>query len=317
VTVIVFIVLALLSLGAWHANSLLVAVGLIVLVWSIWILLETLAVTVLLHRYLTHGSWLPKRTDGLFVRFWLWWARSGGVRFWEWVIIHAWHHAFTDTDEDSYTPWATNKNTGQPPLKAPRPWNFWMNGQSYRKFWKWLEAHPERWEKLLATNPAAAKTQAQLDQLDWARPVYGRVARANVISWMAFVITLLPLAHQVGTWWTPLLVVVLASALLGVKFVAYLTGGQIINYFGHRQKGPKHQSNLPWQWLLPTLAMLGEGWHEFHHDAPGSARFNPYADPAWWVIVSAYYLGAVREVTVAEPTPKPRVYVLYQQQKAA
>jgi hypothetical protein len=77
-----------------------------------------------------------------------------------------------------------------------------------------------------------------------------------------------------------------STALYFLKVGFYLYGGQIINYWGHKKKGLPHQSNIPWAYMIFTFGMMGEGWHEFHHDAQGAARFHPIFDPGWWVIVA-------------------------------
>jgi len=309
-TTVVLLIVALLSLAVTLTNNMTAAIILVVAVGGVWILLETFATTVFLHRNLTHGSWRPSKPNGRLIVFWLWWARSGGVKFWEWTRNHAWHHAFTDTDKDSYTPWVTNRYTGQPPLRPPRFWNFWMNGVSYTRFSKWLEANPEAWDELVASDRTVRRVQARLDGLAWAYDKYGRVDRALWICLTAFTMVALPLALQVGGWWGLLVIVALPWAMLGVKFGLYLTGGQVINYYGHRSKVAPHQSNIPWWWMLLTLFMLGEAWHEFHHYAPWSARFHPRLDPGWWVISLMCRCGWVdrASVVIAKPTSEKNVY---------
>jgi fatty-acid desaturase len=124
-----------------------------------------------------------------------------------------------------------------------------------------------------------------------------------------FAVAALPLPVSLVAWWIipPHVLVPLAMTLLKEYF--YLMGGYIINYYGHQAEGEEHQSNIPWWLMLITLFVLGEGWHELHHDAPYSARRHPVWDPAFWVICASARLGLVSDVAIAEKVGD-RQYVL-------
>ena len=304
----------LLSIGARVYHSGHDAQWLIPGVFVFYMVMETSAVTVFLHRFITHGSWKPVNPTGPFIRFCLWWARSGGVEYWVWARNHRWHHEHTDTPMDCYTPQEDNPYTHQPKLKAPRPWNFPMNGLSYRNFSNWLKKNMKQWTDLVASNENAARTQANIDSLEWAKETYGALGRANLINLVVFAIIAVPQAMQIGGWKGLLFYVIAPEAILGNKFVLYLLGGYFINYYGHLAESLfGHQSNIPWYIMLITLFMFGEGWHEFHHDAQYSARFHPWLDPGWWEICVcvACHLIERSSVVVAEPVKdEPRTFRL-------
>jgi fatty-acid desaturase len=285
----------------------------VALVWmaavtAAWILLETLATTVYVHRRLTHGTYRfrSQRVE----LFWLWWVRSGGVKYWEWVINHAWHHLFTDTPRDSYTPNAHNPVTDTPPLPPPRPWRFTDNAVSYNRNLRHLKENPEAIDEL-REDDTARRTLERLDELEWAKPVYGRTVRALLINWGIFTMAVLPLVMTFGLWWVrPFLLLALPWAMIGLKVYLYLLGGYIINYYGHQAGSEPYQTNVPWWLMILTLFMMGEGWHELHHDMPGSAMLHPALDPGWWVIKFMYRRGWIDEVFVAKATGTPRQYEL-------
>jgi fatty-acid desaturase len=305
-TGVVLLVTAVASTLTLLSHSLGRAIALVVVELVVWLRAETMAVTVCLHRFLTHGSVQFEKPQ--VIKFWLWWVRSGGVRYWEWVENHTWHHYYADTEWDSYTPNAVNTLTGQPPLKAPWPWNFWMNAVSYRKFAKWLEVHPEALQDLAEKDPSSAGAIARLNEIAWLRPVYGRVWRGQSLAILAFALSAIPLAVKAGPWWSIPTIIAVPGLMYGLKIALYLYGGQIINYWGHRAAGSAHQSDIPWLWMILTLWMMGEGFHEFHHDAPFSARFHRFLDPGWWTIAVMYRFGLVSNVVVAIPEPIPRRY---------
>jgi fatty-acid desaturase len=181
--------------GATH--SLVLAIALPIVTWLILLVWETLAVTVVLHRVLTHGS--ATIIDKRSWNFWLWFARSGGVVYYQWVIIHAWHHANVDTEWDSYTPVCRNTLTGVPPLKAPWPWNFWMNAHSYREMWKYINSHRQlstdgkpSLAQMAQDNLVVANALARLDSIKWAEEVYTKTGRAQAIDIALLIISTIP-----------------------------------------------------------------------------------------------------------------------------
>ena len=299
-------VLAGISILVLMSGSLSWAIALVVGTTAFWVLMESLTVTLFLHRYMTHGAigymrpWL--------VRWYLWFSRSGMAKYWEWVQNHATHHELVDTARDSYTPQAYMIQTSTPALPPLRPWNFWLNARAYGRTSKFYREHPKRLEELACQYPSIRRALDRIAQIGWARQDYGNTGKATLINWGLFTITSLPLAVQLE-WWGLLVIAAAPWVMYGVKVVAYLTGGYIINYYGHQAHDEnRHQSDIPWWWQLPTLFVLGEGWHEQHHDAPFSARFHRWFDPGWWAIVVQAKLGLMADITVAQRTQVRRKY---------
>ncbi len=271
-------------------------------VWMVflafWITMETLAVTVGLHRLFTHRAFNVPRRAAL---FWLWWARSGMVRYWEWVNNHLWHHAHTDTDVDSYTPWKHNRLTGMPPLRRPLPWRFLDNARSYTKMADYLTSHPEKMVKLASSDPTVRRSVKYMAQFDDVRQRYGNVWFAFWLNLAVFTAAAAVWAvPSFGVWWGLLLAHFMAWLATGIKVYIYLLGGYIINYWGHQKKSSPHQSNIPRRLMLVTFWTMGEGWHEFHHKHPSSARFHPHWDPGWWVICVMRSLRLAKNVRYAQ-----------------
>jgi stearoyl-CoA desaturase (Delta-9 desaturase) len=294
------------TIAVLFSSSTLLAGLWVVAIGAVWILMETLATTVFLHRTLTHGA-LNIRSKS-YERLWLWFVRSGMVNYWEWVENHAAHHALTDTPQDSYTPRVRMELIDTPPLPAPRPWRFWQNAQAYTRTSNLYRDEPLRLKRLAEAYKEVRAALERLEALKWAREVYGNVNRGLFINLALFAVAALPLAISLGGWLIiPTLVLVPAATAL-LKEYLYLLGGYIINYFGHQAEDEKHQSDIPWYLMVITLAMLGEGWHEFHHDAPYSARFHSTWDPGWWVICVSAKLKLVGTVVVAEEEEAHRRY---------
>lgn len=263
---------------------------------AVWIVMETLAVTVCLHRHFTHRSFdAPRRA----VLFWLWWARSGMVKYWEWVENHLWHHAHADTDADSYTPWLRNRLTGVKPLPPPRPWQFWANAVSYAKMSDYLRDHREELDRLAARDESVRRSLKYLYSFDDVRRRFGAIWRGLWINLVVFAVVAAAYAVPTFGWWALVVIPVMAWLAIGIKVVLYLLGGYIINYYGHQRQVEPHQSDIPWWLMIVTLWVMGEGWHKLHHDAPYSARLHPSFDPGWWVIRVMASLRLATNVVIA------------------
>lgn len=280
-----------------------------------WILMETLATTILNHRVLTHGSgtFVYERA----VRFWLFWSRSGMVKYREWVQNHAWHHAKTDTDEDTHTPWARNRLTGQRPLPRLWPWNFWVNGQSYYRTSLYLAEHPEELQRLATTDKNIRGALERLDAIRHLETKYHNVGRAMKINLTVFALVAIPGAVSIASKFESValqvFVFVAAEALLawlaiGLKVVAYLAGGFIVNKYGHMEKKEPHQSNVAWYFMTISFFMLGEGWHRKHHDVPDAFNLGntPWLDLGYAVSLLMAKFGVMEDICIRKKIGKRR-----------
>lgn len=281
-------------------------------VLAAWVLFETLAVTVFLHRFMTHGAVGHMRP--WYARFWLWWSRSGMVKFWEWVINHAAHHILADTPWDSYTP-----NADMEFLKGKKKYKrlgrvlplFWRNGVIYGLASDYYRENPRELQKLRDENVSVDRALTRNEEFEWANGAYGNINRGILINLGLFYTATLPLALRLSGVLSVLVFVLLPLLMWGIKAVMYLIGGHVINKEGHGAKEPTEdgtfQSNIPWYWMLFTFFMMGEGWHKFHHDAAYAARFHRFLDPGWWVIWLSAKLKLVGDITVAVKVA-PRLY---------
>lgn len=285
------------TLMVWLSGSMTLAFVWVILIAATWIIGETFATTVFSHRCLTHGAWLPKAR--WYVQFWLFWSRSGMVKFWEWVQNHARHHVEVDTENDSYTPNAHMTAIDYPPLPRPGLLRCWYNAVAYTRTSKLLEREPWRLEQLAAEHEEVSSALRRLDALKWARKSYGSVWFGFILNLSLFTAASIPLAARLGGWWIPGVLVVTPWLMIGLKAYLYVQGGYIINYFGHQADSDPYQSNIPWWIMLITLFVFGEGWHELHHDAPFSARFHRWLDPGWWLIRVSKWLGLAGDIVVA------------------
>lgn len=284
------------------------AVAWILATFAFWALGETLAVTVFLHRFLTHGAigWMRAWLSRLF----LWFSRSGMAKYHEWVENHAVHHEFADTELDSYTPQAYMRLTETAKLPRPHPFNFWYNGLiAYHRRSKYHDLNPEKLEAWAQQYPQIRAALDRLAQMEWARVPYSRTNRALLINVALFTVVVTSLAIRLGGVLGVLVFILLPTVLVLIKMVMYLLGGYFINYYGHQADSEPFQSNLPWWLMLLTFAMLGEGWHEPHHDAPYSARFHWLLDPGWWFTWLGSVFRQMGNIVVAKRTGYRR-YVL-------
>jgi stearoyl-CoA desaturase (delta-9 desaturase) len=259
------------------------------------VLMETITVTVFLHRFLTHGS---VNFHNKYVNmYFLWWARSGGVKFAEWALIHFFHHAYVDTPGDPHSPFYKNEQTNRGPLKPPI--YFWCNPLMYRAFAIFLKTHPEFLESHRNSDIEFVRKNLprllnRLDELEWAHKDFDQTLRGQLIKFLLLADIAMPVILYFG----PRAIVAAPIAYLATVFF-YLTGGAIINYLGHHKLSVPHWSNIPKWVMYATLNVMGEGWHEFHHDAQFSARFH-HMDPGWWTILLLNQLRLVSDIYVAE-----------------
>lgn len=90
------------------------------------------AVTIYLHRTVTHGGVRLKESVSNFFRFWLW--LTTGMKTKEWAAIHRKHHQNVDTENDPHSP----VSFGLESLTHKIEWVFWRGVRKYVK-----ESHNE------------------------------------------------------------------------------------------------------------------------------------------------------------------------------
>ena len=317
ITKIAIVVSMLLAVLVHLTHSPVLALAYFAAVVVFFLVMETIATTVFLHRFLTHGA---VQFHNKYVQlFFVWWVRSGGVKFAEWVLIHFMHHLFTDKPLDPHSPFYKNILTGRGPLK--RPLYFWYNAYMYRGMAKFFAAYrnDHNGVEYLTAIPLPENKQKQLafllerlHELEWAHKDYDKTLKGQLIKLTIITINAIPLVLSYG----PIAILAIPAGYL-FTVVFYLLGGAIINFWGHHNlkgfynklKELAHWSNIPWFWRWLTGWMMGEGWHETHHDAEGSAKFDLVhsLDPGWWVIYVLMRLGLATDVWIAE-YEAPHIY---------
>jgi len=315
-TIIVILIATCTSALVALIGSPVLAVLLPILTMGVFFIGEGIAVTDFYHRDLSHGvlrikaRWLQ--------HFMLWFGRSGGAKVGEWVRNHIVHHEKVGTQWDPYTPKVT-MISGVPAIRKPRLW--WPrfdNTKAYYGASRWRDENPSFMEELIERSETVRRGLARLAEYEWAEAVYNRVWLARLIDGAVFAIVLLPLAIHLGWLWGTLAILVLTPVLVVLKIYLYLDAGYKVNWDGHRLAGLIDWVNVAIHRMIYSLWLLGEGWHEGHHDLP-SARFHKYFDPGWWFAWVGIKFGWIDRVYVSVPKPDggPREYIRVRYDKPA
>jgi stearoyl-CoA desaturase (delta-9 desaturase) len=226
-----------------------------------------LGITVGYHRLLAHRSFdCPKWVEYFFVMGGYLGFQSSPI--W-WATIHRGHHRFVDTPLDPHSP-----RYGM--------WNSfigWAFKDSYTE-----TLNPERQSKDLTRD----KLYLFLEQGgDWRRmhllnSLIGFSSRLLLLAVFGWQVALASVAAGLAAQQMPFL----------LNFICHLP------FLGYRNFESADDSvNVPWVAFLTT----GEGWHNNHHHAPGSAKSGLKwweIDPAWMTIKSLSMIGLVTRMNV-------------------
>lgn len=237
------------------------------LLFYIW---HAMGVTIGYHRLLSHRSFsCPKIVE-------YFWVLAGYLAFegspiW-WATIHRAHHRHEDTPLDPHSPkyGLFNAHVG------------WMFKPGYAS-----HINPALQAKDLTTDPVYRFLEQG-----------GVWKRAHLLAFsigLAFRVVLL-----LCFGWIP----ALASLLAGLAVLQIPLLLNVICHIpklGYRTYATGEDSVNVW-WV--ALLAMGEGWHNNHHAAPGSARsgIKPFElDPSWLMIMAMKKLGLVRRVNLVCP----------------
>lgn len=235
------------------------------LVSYIW---HAMGVTIGYHRLLSHRSFsCPKWVEYLLVLPGF--LAFEGSPIW-WATIHRAHHKHVDTKLDPHSP---------------------RNGLWQAQF-GWLG------EKVYPSHivPAIQSKDLLKDPIYRFLEQDGNLPRGHAIGFAACFLFRVGIFFAFG--WVP----ALASLLAGLAVVQIPL---MLNVFCHLPKfGYKNyavEDDSVNVWWVGILA-LGEGWHNNHHAAPGSARSGMRAfefDPSWLMICLLQKIGLVSRVNAA------------------
>lgn len=230
----------------WSPTAVIVAIA---LYW-----LRMFAVTAFYHRYFSHKTFKTSRILQCVFALWGLTAVQKGPLWW--AAHHRVHHAVSDQAGDLHSP-------------------------NQRGFW---------WSQLgwIATDANIPTDYSRVPDL--AR--YPELVFLNRMDWIGalmLALTLYGTGSALSQWMPEFKTSGLQLLIWGffisttVLFHATSTINSLSHLFGSRRyKTPDHSRN---NWLLAIITM-GEGWHNNHHQFPGSVRQGFF----WWEIDLTYYV---------------------------
>jgi stearoyl-CoA desaturase (delta-9 desaturase) len=235
---------------------------------------HALGVTIGYHRLISHRSFsCPKWVE-------YFWVMAGYLAFegspiW-WATIHRAHHRYVDTPLDPHAPKFGLKNS----------YYGWLTRTGYAS-----HIDPQLQSKDLLKDPL----YRFLDQGgNWHRAHFvvffiGLAFRVVLLACFGWQVALASLLGGVGVLQIPLMLNVICHIpRLGYK--NYALNDDSVNV-----------------WWVGILAM-GEGWHNNHHAAPGSAKtgMKPWEIDVSWLLISLMQrLGLTSRVNVWDPSKAP------------
>lgn len=235
-----------------------------ILLWAFAVTqLATFTTTLYLHRAAAHRALTLRPAPRFMFRAVTW--ITTGLRPREWVAVHRFHHATTDTADDPHSP-------------------------MYLGFWKVQLGNAALYRTALRDGSLVRKYARDLgpDRLD--RALFDR-------GWLGLAIGIGVLI--VGLGWLPGLVAA------GVHAVGYLLLNAAINAVGHswgRRPHPNTATNNQWlAWLTAGEGLHNN--HHAAPTSARLALQRGEVDPGWWV-VRFLVLTRLADVRLAEPRLK-------------
>lgn len=222
--------------------------------------------TFFLHRYAAHKMFLMSPFWEKF--FFIFTGITQGSSYlspYVYGVLHRMHHAFADTDLDPHSP-----------KHSATPWGMFLK--------TWSIYHSIKNEKI----PIEGRFKKDVPQ--WKS--FDRMADSWIIrlAWAAFYILFYILFVPAGFEWM--------YALIPIHFFMGPLHGVIINWFGHTLGYINFKVNNTSVNLLPfDFLMMGEGYHNNHHQHPSKPNFGSKwfeLDPAYPFIILMKWIGIVR-----------------------
>lgn len=239
-----------------------------VLVFSISYVLHALGVTIGYHRLLSHRSFACPKWFEYF------WVLSGYLAFegspiW-WITMHRAHHKHEDTELDPHSPRYGLRNAHYG----------WMLNANY-------PAH---------IDPAVQTKDLINDPIYKILEQGGDLRRAHRLVFLIGIAFRLLILLAFG--WIPALASLLAGfAVLQIPLMLNVVCH--LPKFGYKNYPSNDDSVNVW-WV--GLLAMGEGWHNNHHAAPGSAKTGMRSwefDLSWLIISTMHKLKVVSRVNVS------------------
>lgn len=220
---------------------------------SLFVILQTLGISLSYHRHLTHRSFQCHKYFEYFIA-WCGVLNMQGNPIW-WAMNHTWHHRFSDTPLDPHTPreglwtahagWFFEKERVM--SKMPESIVASHNNETE-------DPTSESWQLI----PWFYKESPEF--YDWIRQTY-------YLHQIGQVLALFVLGQVFGCGWSFVVWGFVIRLLLGIH------GVSAVNSFAHVwgekpfKTGDDSRNNV---WV--AMVSSGEGWHNNHHAFPRSAR---------------------------------------------
>ena len=205
------------------------------------------------HRYASHQAFtMNKYWEKVFFVFTFITQGSSYMSPRTYAIMHRMHHAYTDTEKDPHSP-QNFKNV-------------------FAMMWHTKNIFAGIYDKTIATEKKFHKNLP-----DW--PAFDRFASSNIVKlmWVGFYIAFY-IFFATSPW---------LYLLLPVTIVMGPFHGAIINWFAHKYGYTNFKQKNTSKNLLPVdLFMMGESYHNDHHQHPTHANFGS----RWFEIDPVYYI---------------------------
>lgn len=235
---------------------------------AIWYL-SLFSQTFLQHRYASHGAFEMNRFWERF--FYIFAYITQGSSYMSpkaYAVMHRLHHAYTDTEKDPHSP-GFSKNVFS---------MMWRTSRIYRQIFHGKMVVEERFLKNLP---------------DWAK--FDRFASSiwSRLLWVGIYTTLF--IYFASNYWLFL--------LLPVVITMGAVHGAIINWFAHKIGYRNYEmKNTSFNILRVDVLMLGESYHNNHHNHPSSINFGVKRyelDPVYYFILLLKWMRIVKVRTLS------------------
>jgi stearoyl-CoA desaturase (Delta-9 desaturase) len=230
------------------------------LAWAfVGTMLAQLPTTLYLHRNLAHGSVTFNKYVAWVMRFGLW--VLVGLKPWQWMAVHKWHHMNEDEEQDPHTP-------------------------VYLGFFEILFNNVKHYNGAMALPEVRQLWERHYQRDSWDN-WFDKSWLGHLIGYLIAVTLAGPVGGLVIVLVHPRLYVLLSGAVNAV--------GHAHGYMRQVRGKLRFTGNS----LLLALLTWGEGLHDNHHIAPYSAtmartRWELLFDPGFWVLKVLAWLGLAK-----------------------
>jgi stearoyl-CoA desaturase (delta-9 desaturase) len=231
-----------------------------VILWYVSLFTQTF----FLHRYASHRAFtMSPFWEKFFYVFSFIAQGSSYLSPRSYAIMHRMHHAYTDTDKDPHSP----KNFSN----------------LFAMMWHTRMIYAGIGNGTIPVENQFLKNIPNWQSFDrFAQSMYTRIAWVGIYTW--FFVAFAP-----SIWW---------FLLLPPTIVMGPLHGVVINWFAHKYGYVNFKMDNTSKNLMPVdIFMLGEGYHNDHHQRPSNANFGAKwyeIDPVYLIILLFHKLRIIR-----------------------